>query len=202
MKIQKGKLSTSNAVVIGVLIVVLYLVMPAGSQKKQPKSESVSTQEPTQSLPQTKAAQEDSTQQNSNIGTTSESGPVSIADSPSKVNLRAIEEIDDDVLTALSGRNPFLTAVIAKDARVSPDETQAAVPEVRDSLQDRFAAHEQLKSSKISLIYSSSTGKKAAVLNDEIVYPGSHVAENFRVVTVGPNGLELRNGTAPRKNSP
>jgi len=35
MKLHKGKLSASNAIVIGVLVVVLYLVMPGGSQKKR-----------------------------------------------------------------------------------------------------------------------------------------------------------------------
>ena len=202
MKIQKGKLSTSNAVVIGVLVIVLYFVLPSGSQKERLNTASTPPAETTQPQPQSKPAQPDTTVQNNSSGTTSGTSSAVVTDTPSEVNLRAIEEIDEEQLASLSDGNPFWTTAIAKDARTLPEEAQATTIEATDALQDTLRAHQQLKTSRISLIYSSSTGRKAAILNDEVVYPGSRISGEYLVETVHPHGLGLRTGTAPGTAAP
>lgn len=201
MKIQKGKLSTSNAVVIGVLVIVLYFVIPTSSQKKRQNSELASAEESTQSQPKADLALEDATAQNKTGGSTSDTNLAVITETPSEVKLRTIGEIDEGLLAALSSHNPFWTTVIAKNARSLPEETQPTTAEVGTAQQEAPAAQEQVGSSGISLIYSSSTGQRAAVLNDEIVYPGSRISGKYRVVTVHPNGLGLRKETTPGTTS-
>jgi hypothetical protein len=201
MKIQKGNLSTSNAVVIGVLIVVLYFVIPTESQKKRQNSGSVpeTTAQMSEKPGQVPA---DATPQQQSSGATSDTSQAVLTDKPAEMNLRIIEEIDDDLLAVLLSRNPFWTTAIAKDAGAVPEETQATTTEVLDVLQDTLEAREHVSSAEISLIYSSSTGRKAAIVNDEIVYPGSRIAGDYLVETVRADGLELRTGMAPTTTSP
>jgi hypothetical protein len=201
MKIQKGKLSTSNAVVIGILVVVLYFVMPTGSQKKRQNSGSAPEQT-TQTPAKSEAVPANATVQQKSGGSASDETPALLTDKPAEVKLRTIEEIDEEQLEVLSGRNPFWTTAIARDARNLPDEAQSRVTEVRDNLQDTLEAQEQVRSARISLIYSSSTGRKAAIVNNEVVYPGSRISGRYLVETVNPNGLGLRAGTTTVTTSP
>ena len=200
MKIQMGKLSTSNAVVIGVLVAVLYFVIPTGSQKKRQISE-LAPEQTTQASGKSEAPT-DTTVQQKTTGSTSDTRRAILSDKLAEINLRAIEEIDENLLAVLSGRDPFRTTAITKDAGTVPEETQAADTEVRDILRDTLEAQKHVRSAKISLIYSSSTGKKAAIVNDEIVYPGSRISGHYLVETVQPNGLELRTGAVPLTQSP
>jgi hypothetical protein len=202
MKIQKGKLSTSNAVVIGVLVIVLYFVLPSGSQKERQNTASTPPAETTQPQPQAELAQPDATVQNNTSGTTSDTSIAVVIDTPSEVSLRAVEEINEERLASLSESNPFWTTAIAKDTRTLPEEAQATTIEATDALQDTLRARQQMKTSRISLIYSSSTGRKAAILNDEVVYPGSRISGEYLVETVHPHGLGLRTGTAPGTATP
>ena len=201
MKIQKGKLSTSNVVVIGILVIVLYFVIPTGSQKKEQNSGSAPEQT-TQTPEKSEAAPADATVKQESSGSTSGESPALLPDKPAEAKLRTIEEIDEDLLVVLSGRNPFWTTAIAKDTLTLSEETQAKATEVRDNLQDTLEAQEQVRSARVSLIYSSSTGRKAAIVNDEVVYPGSRISGHYLVETVHANGLGVRTETAPSTPSP
>jgi hypothetical protein len=196
MKIQKGKLSTSNAVVIGVLVVVLYLVIPTVSQKKRQNSGSAPEQT-IQTPEKSDAAPADATVKQESSGSSSGESPALLPDKPAEVKLRTIEEINEDLLVVLSGRNPFWTTAIAKDTLNLTEETQAKAMEVRDNLRDTLEAQEQVRSARVSLIYSSSTGRKAAIVNDEVVYPGSRISGPYLVETVHANGLGVRTEPAP-----
>ena len=202
MKIQKGKLSTSNAVVIGVLVIVLYFVLPTSSKKEKRNTASTPPAETTLVQPEAEPAPPDTMVQNEISGSTAGSAPTADSDTPSEVNLRAIEEIDEERLAALSESNPFWTTAIAKNARTLPEEAQAPTVEATDDLQETLKANEPLKTAKVSLIYSSSTGCTAAILNNEIVYPGSQISEKYFVETVQPHGLGLRTGTARGTEAP
>lgn len=199
MKIQKGNLSTSNAVVIGVLVVVLYFVIPTGSQKNR----QISGPAPEQStqMPGESEAPAEATVQQKPRGSTSDLSKAILTDKSPEIPLRAIEEIDEDLLAVLSNRNPFRTTVIAKVAGPVPEDTQAATAS-RDILQDTLEAQKHVRSAKISLIYSSSTGQRAAIVNDEIVYPGSRISGHYLVETVQPDGLGLRPGMVLSTTSP
>ncbi|MFO0999007.1 MAG: hypothetical protein U0936_01605 [Planctomycetaceae bacterium] len=192
MKIQKGNLSASNAAVIGVLVVVLLLVMPARSVKKSStetnssSSGSADTQQDSLASPSIAPAADGAEPGNPEVRSTADSSSLSGALLP----LRPLAEICDEDLKLLSEQNPFFTkAIIAQTqkSRVN-DAVVTTTPEVMISppLLETLA-----NSSKISLVYESTTGNRAAVLNDKVVYPGMVVDGDLTVQSISRQGLQL-----------
>ncbi|RLS79933.1 MAG: hypothetical protein DWI00_01500 [Planctomycetota bacterium] len=194
MKLHKGKLSTSNAVVIGVLVIVLYLVMPGGSEKTRSKNTDVSaTEAPIVASSDTAApdhsnALPDQEQNLSRPGNQRES--VGLAAAPARI--RPLMEIDEEKLQEIADRSPFCTAVVMVRPVDSsePDTLTKAIAEPAND--EIFHAAELISKSTVKLFYSSSTGRQAAVLNDDIVYRGTSVSDKLTVESIQPDGVRIR----------
>jgi len=191
VKIQKGKLSNSNVVVIGVLVVLLYLVMPTDSGNKPSRMNTTESIEvtalqspPSVSEPTPAAPPEDPAAM---TGASKEA--------PQQLTMRPILEIDEHRLQVLLSENPFRTSAVvnAPDSR-SPDVSESMAGIAESSASTSAPAEQQ--PARISLIYSSSRGTKAAILNDQIVYPGSRTLDNVRVLSVHPRGIEVESDSA------
>lgn len=200
MKIQKGKLSTSNVVVIGVLLVLLYLVMPTDSRKKSSGAnttegaEVAAQQSPASVIEPTPATRPE------NPAASSSTVAEASIDTPQQLAMRPILEIDEHRLQVLMTENPFRTSAVldASDSR-SRDASESTT-EIAESASSPSAPVE-LQPTKISLIYTSSRGTEAAILNDQIVYPGSRTMDNARVLSVHPGGVALQRDHSPSVDS-
>ena len=200
MKIQKGKLSTSNAVVIGVLLVLLYLVMPTNSRKKSSaisaaESAEIATPQapPTVIEPVPVTHPEESTSISGKIATASN-------DASQESLIRPVPEINEHQLQVLVTENPFLTRAAMNALDSKSQDASASITENTESSSTASAPVEQ-QPARISLIYTSSRGTEAAILNDEIVYPGSRTSGNARVLSVHPDGIALQSSRVPSVDS-
>lgn len=202
MKLNKGKLSTSNAVVIGVLVIVLYLVMPGGSEKTRSKNTDLSaTEPPIVASSDTVAADHsnalpDQEQNLSSPGNQRESVGLAVA----TARIRPLMEIDEDKLQEIADRSPFCTAAVMVrpvDSSEPDTLTKAIVEPATDEISP---AAELISKSTVKLFYSSSTGRQAAVLNDDIVYRGTSVSDKLTVESIQPDGVRIRH-SAPTQQT-
>ena len=194
MKLHKGKLSTSNAVVIAVLVIVLYLVMPGGSEKTRSKNTDVSaTEAPIVASPDTAASDHsnalpDQEQKLSTPGNQSESVGLAAA----TARIRPLMEIDEEKLQEIASRSPFCTTVVMVHS-VNSSEPDTITKVINEPATDEIShAAELISKSTVKLFYSSSTGRQAAVLNDDIVYRGTSVSEKLTVESIQPDGVRIR----------
>jgi hypothetical protein len=201
VKIQKGKLSTSNVVVIGVLVVLLYLVMPADSSNKSSGRNTTESAEvagpqspPTVIEPAPATRSEELTAISGNMSATSK-------DAAQVLAIRPLLEIDEHRLQVLMSENPFCTSAVVNAPESRSADASESTTEITESSSSTSAPVEQ-QPARISLIYTSSRGTKAAILNDQIVYPGSRTADNARVVSVHPQGIEVQSDSAPVRTLP
>lgn len=200
MKIQKGKLSTSNVVVIGVLLVLLYLVMPTDSRKKSSaantteSAEVAAQQSPPSVIEPTPATRLENPAASSSA--VAEAGN----DAPHQLAMRPILEIDEHRLQVLMTENPFRTSAVLDASDSRSRDASDSPPEITESASSPSAPVE-LQPARISLIYTSSRGTEAAILNDQIVYPGSRTMDNARVLSVHPGGIALQRNNSPSIDS-
>ena len=200
MKIQKGKLSTSNAVVIGFLVVLLYLVMPTNSRKK---SSAISTAESAEiAAPQTPTTVIEPAPVTRMEESASISGTIAAAgnDASQESLIRPVPEINEQQLQVLVTENPFLTSAAMNALDSKSQDASASMTENTESSSTASAPVEQ-QPARISLIYTSSRGTEAAILNDQIVYPGSMTSGNARVLSVHPEGIALQPSRVPSVDS-
>lgn len=201
MKIQKGKLSTSNVVVIGVLVVLLYLVMPTDSRKKS--SGGNTTESVEVAGPQSQPTEIESAAAIHSDELTAISGNISATskDAAKELAIRPLPEIDEPRLQILVSENPFCTSAVMNAPESRSAEASESSTEITESSSSISAPVEQ-QPARISLIYTSSRGTKAAILNDQIVYPGSRTVDNARVVSVHPQGIAIQSDSAPVRTLP
>lgn len=200
MKIQKGKLSTSNAVVIGVLVVLLYLVMPTNSRKK---SSAISTAESAEiAAPQSPTTVIEPAPVTRMEESASISGTIAAAgnDASQESLIRPVPEINEQQLQVLVTENPFLTSAAMNALDSKSQDASASMTENTESSSTASAPVEQ-QPARISLIYTSSRGTEAAILNDQIVYRGSMTSGNARVLSVHPEGIALQPSRVPSVDS-
>lgn len=200
MKIQKGKLSTSNAVVIGFLVVLLYLVMPTNSRKK---SSAISTAESAEiAAPQSPTTVIEPAPVTRMEESASISGTIAAAgnDASQESIIRPVPEINEQQLQVLVTENPFLTSAAMNALDSKSQDASASMTENTESSSTASAPVEQ-QPARISLIYTSSRGTEAAILNDQIVYPGSMTSGNARVLSVHPEGIALQPSRVPSVDS-
>jgi len=194
MKLHKGKLSTSNAAVIGVLFIVLYLVMPGGSEKSRSKNADLSaTEAPIDAssdaaAPDHSNALPDQEQKLSTPGNQSESVGLAAA----TARIRPLMEIDEEKLQEIASRSPFCTTVVM-DHSANSSEPDTLTKAIAEPATDEIShAAELISKSTVKLFYSSSTGRQAAVLNDDIVYRGTSVSDKLTVESIQPDGVRIR----------
>ena len=200
MKIQKGKLSTSNAVVIGFLVVLLYLVMPTNSRKK---SSAISTAESAEiAAPQSPTTVIEPAPVTRMEESASISGTIAAAgnDASQESIIRPVPEIHEHHLQVLVTENPFLTSAAMNALDSKSQDASASMTENTESSSTVSAPVEQ-QPVRISLIYTSSRGTEAAILNDQIVYRGSMTSGNARVLSVHPEGIALQPSRVPSVDS-
>ncbi len=188
MKIQKGKVSTFNAAVIGVLLVVFYLVMPGGSVKNPTSQADPSATDSTaNTLPAAK------TTTNAVSGTAATENITATDINPVNNELpaiKAIVDISDEDLTLLKEQNPFFTKVIIAGTEDS-HEAGNVLAETAPASVTPDLAEELVSISKVSLIYESTTGQRAAVLNSKVVYPGTVIEGDITVESISQKGVQL-----------
>ncbi len=191
MKIQKGKLSTSNAVVIGVLVVLLYLVMPTNSRKNS--SRTSTAESPEIAAPQSPTTAPEPAPANRPEELAAISGTMTaVSNDASQESIRRpVPEVDEHQLQVLVTENPFRTSAAMNALDSKSEDASASMTENTESSSIPSAPVEQ-QPANISLIYTSSRGTKAAILNDQIVYPGSMTSGNTRVLSVHPKGIALQ----------
>lgn len=191
MKIQKGKVSTSNGVMIAVLVIVFYLVMPGGSDKKTTSSADQTPEASTSANPSNSSPASDT---NSSLkageataqGLLTDTKPVPTA----PPTLRALPGINADDLEALKGQNPFFTTIIVAEKETSHVAEQVSSETAAVSIAP-IPPTDAIIASKISLIYESTTGQQAAVLNRKIVYPGTLINDDNMVQSISRHGIQL-----------
>jgi hypothetical protein len=197
MKLHKGKLSPSNAIVIGVLVVVLYLVMPGGSQKKRSENTDQSATEApivTSSTPGPSVDSKALSDQEQKPS--SPASPMEIVSPESTtVRIRPLLEIDEEKLQEIVGRNPFCTSVVMVRSEKSSESETPDNAIVGSGSDETIPATDLVSKSTVKLFYSSSTGRQAAVLNDDIVYQGTSVSEKLTVDSIHPDGVRIRRST-------
>lgn len=200
MKIQKGKLSTSNAVVIGVLVVLLYLVMPTNSRKKS--SATITAESAEIATPQSPTTVIEPAPVTRMEESASISGTIAAAgnDASQESLIRPVPEINEQQLQVLVTENPFLTSAAMNALDSKSQDASASMTENTESSATASAPIEQ-QPARISLIYTSSRGTEAAILNDQIVYPGSMTSGNARVLSVHPEGIALQPSRVPSVDS-
>lgn len=204
MKIHKGKLSTSNAVVIGVLVIVLYAVIPGGSKQQRAEKTDPSVSEAlivTSSDPGTSVHSDalPNQEQKSSIPEYPKEG---IGLSSANPLFRSFLEIDEQKLQEIASRSPFsTTAAMVRSADVSDADTPTNA--VAEPAPDEISLAADLASkSTVKLFYSSSTGRQAAVLNDDIVYQGTLVSEKLTVESIHSDGVRIRHSTPIPQTEP
>lgn len=189
MKIQKGKLNASHAVLISVLLIVLYLVLPTSKDQKAktqanaaPADSGGTGQAPPESSTGNVLRPDHETDVNqAGVVTT----PVASAP-PSLKNLAPLKEEDLDLLKQ---QNPFFTiAMIPKSEPQRPnDDPQETSPAENSQTQ----LQNFVNPPKISLVYKSTTGKHAAILDDKVVYSGTVITGDVRVMSISEQGVQL-----------
>jgi hypothetical protein len=194
MKLNKGKLSPSNAIVIGVLVIVLYLVMPGGSQKKRSgNTDQAATEAPVVTSSATGPSVDSKALSDQEQKPSSPASPMEIVSPESAtVRIRPLMEIDEEKLQEIAARSPFCTSVVmVRSERSSESETpeNAIVGSASD---ETIPVTDLVSKSTVKLFYSSSTGRQAAVLNDDIVYQGTTVSEKLTVFSIRPDGVRIR----------
>jgi hypothetical protein len=76
---------------------------------------------------------------------------------------------------------------------VDSSEPDALTKAINEPATDEIShAAELISKSTVKLFYSSSTGRQAAVLNDDIVYRGTSVSEKLTVESIQPDGVRIR----------
>lgn len=198
MKLHKGKLSPSNAIVIGVLVVVLYLVMPSGSQKKRSQNTDQSATEAPVVTSSTPGPSVDSKAlSDQEQKPSSPASPIEIVSPDSTtVRIRPLLEIDEETLQEIAGRNPFCTSVVLVLSEKSNESATLENAIVGPDSDETISATDLVSKSTVKLFYSSSTGRQAAVLNDDIVYEGTSVSEKLTVDSIRPDGVRIRRSTS------
>lgn len=194
MKINKGKLSTANLVAIGVLVLMLYLVMPTGSKNNKASEHAMTVAEPPEGtssnpvVPKSSGAipnqQPTPTSPNSSLET---SGVASTT-----AEVKPLAEIRQQDLEEITGRNPFLTTAVQIPAENDKGQKEPEATTDKTAADDTSATATLLRAPSMKLFYSSSTGRQAAVLNDAVVYPGSSVAACLSVQSIHPDGIKLQ----------
>lgn len=203
MTFQKGKLNTSNALVIGVLVAVLYFVMPRGSEKTsatttdEPVAEANPVASVSTSAPERSNALPNKETKSSNPGDSTNGVSPEAANS----RVQPLTEIDQEKLLEIVGKSPFCTTAAqsrsGNSTETEPPETAAVEP----APDQNARATALLRNSTVRLLYSSSTGRQAAVLNDEIVYRGSSVSDRLTVESIHTDGVRIRS-SAPSPDQP
>ena len=198
MKLNKGKLSPSNAAVIGVLGIVLYFVLPGGSQKKRSENtEPAVTEAPLVTSSNAPAsvhsnALPDHEKKTSSPGNQGEGiGPAALT-----ARVRPLMEIDQEKLQEIVRRSPFCTSVVMASSVASSEPETPTNANVESAPDEASLAAELVRKSTVKLFYSSSTGRQAAVLNDDIVYRGTSVSEKLTVESIHPDGVRIRRSAA------
>jgi hypothetical protein len=198
MTLHKGKLSASNAIVIGVLVVVLYLVMPGGSQRKRSENADQSATEVPIVTSSTAGPSVDSKAlSGQEQKPSSPASPMEIVSPESTtVRIRPLMEIDEEKLQEIAGRNPFCTSVVMVHSENSSESEILENAIVGSASDETIPATDLVSKSTVKLFYSSSTGRQAAVLNDDIVYQGTSVSEKLTVDSIRPDGVRIRRSTS------
>ena len=201
MKLDKGKLSPSNAIVIGVLVIVLYLVMPGGSQKKRSQNTDQSATESPIATSSTPGPSVDSKALSDQEQKPSSSGsPLEIVSPESTtVRIRPLLEIDEEKLQEIADRNPFCTSVVMVRSEKSSESETPENAIGGSASYETIPDTDLISKSTVKLFYSSSTGRQAAVLNDDIVYQGTTVSEKLTVDSIRPDGVRIRRLTPGAK---
>jgi hypothetical protein len=183
MKIQKGKISPKHVVLIGVLVVALYAVFPSS---EAPKTESAPADA-------TSAAVAPAAAQNPE---SKASVPAAAASpEPAKEVVRNYQSADlplspltDEQFGDLLAANPFFTP---------PSDLNGGAESDPDADLDGTAAAERIVppieqlagAATVSLLYSSSRGTKAAVVDGEIVRPGQATTSGLRIEAIDSSGV-------------
>lgn len=200
MKFEKGKLSKSNAVVIAVLLVVFYIVIPRGPQKKgsAPSDQSMNANVSNDSSPglsdPNQADQSPDGQQQKGVQNNPEDA---VGTETISSTVRPLSEIDHQKLQEIAGRSPFSTTIVNVPSVNPVAQDTHANTSVEPPSDDTALAATMESNSSVKLYYSSSTGRQAAVLNDEIVYRGSVLADRLTVESIRPDGVRIRRATTP-----
>jgi hypothetical protein len=106
--------------------------------------------------------------------------------------IRPLMEIDEEKLQEIASRSPFCTTVLMVHS-VDSSEPDALTKAINEPADDEIShTAELISKSTVKLFYSSSTGRQAAVLNDDIVYRGTSVSEKLTVESIQPDGVRIR----------
>ena len=198
MKLNKGKLSPSNAIVIGILVIVLYLVMPGESQKKRSENTDQSaTVAPIVTSSTTGPSVDSKALSDREQKPSSPDSPMEVVGPESAtVRIRPLMEIDEEKLQEIASRNPFYTSVVMVRSENSSESEKPENANAGSASDETIPATEPVSKSIVKLFYSSSTGRQAAVLNDDIVYQGTSVSEELTVESIRPDGVRIRRSSA------
>ncbi len=185
MKLKTGKLTPSHAVAICGLAGLFYLVMPGGrtADKSTTDVEQASDSQPASAAPEPVAPAE----------TIDQSQPVQKPAATELISaVKPLPDVGEAELMAIISANPFYVA-----AEVIPVELPPEIPQMPEvSIVAPVPAgpsrmEEIVGSSKLNLIYSSSRGTRAAILNDEVVRSGGKTNSGLTVMSIRSDGIEV-----------
>lgn len=188
MKLQTGKITGRHAVIVGVLLVALYFVFPSSpSANSTPKSDTV---------PNGSQSAEASPTAASPGAATGSNQPPQRPDMPvQELNLivERLPAVSDEELQKMISASPFFTAAaVVSEPENAVTDVDVAMPAIPAPAPAGSAPIEQLAAdANLNLLYSSSKGTKAAVINNEIVHPGATTKNGLTVDTIRIDGLDV-----------
>lgn len=188
IKFQIGRVNPKQAVAVLALAGTLWAVFPSNGPQKDSKKQQTSTE----------AAQNGSEPAAVDAGGNSESAmaPTS-GESPLRASLpmtqpgRPYEPMNDADIRELVAINPFMTTAVELSGRGSEGRADSKNAEPPEETRRRILQGKAADAS-VSLVYSSSRGTSAAVINREILKPGMTTSDGLEVHEVGDQGVRVR----------
>ena len=192
MKIKTGRFTKKHAVLIGVLLIALYAVFPASSAPSGSQSDGNSASHDSMNAPE--AAH--SAPQPANAP---DAG--SAVDSAETVSQRLqpladrLAALTDGQLQELISTNPFFTVVSAADASTDSSNPATGTTESETSVISETAVRPLVEdlagAATVSLLYSSSRGTSATIVDGQVLRPGEATISGLRVKAIDDRGIDV-----------
>jgi hypothetical protein len=199
IKFQIGRVNPKQAVAVLMLTVTLWAVFPSKDPAKDSKKQQTSA-EATQNGGETAegvlTGSGEAAAASSVVNSPGEAASTS-GESPMRAGLpmtqpgRPYEPLNDADIRELAAINPFMTTAVEIAEQAREGRSVAKNEEPPEQIHRRILQGKAAGAS-VSLVYSSSRGTSATVINREILKPGMTTSDGLEVHEVGDSGVRVR----------
>lgn len=199
IKFQIGRVNPKQAVAVLVLAGTLWAVFPSSSPEKDSKRSQTSPETVQNGGEQAmvdSAMDEESTAAANGVNSAGETTLMS-GESPMRTGLpktqpgRPYEPLDEADIRELVAINPFMTTAVEMAGHESVTQSGSKNAEPPEEIQRRVLQR-KAESASVSLVYFSSRGTSATVINREILKPGMTTSDGLELHEVGDKGVRVR----------